>query len=158
MTDRLYAHTTPKTPLSRQPSDPDREAPVPLSASGSKPYGDPPAMGVSNPPNPEDHPEEPEDGEVDTDYWEEPKTRTEDPDYVEEPHHGEEEPGFIDEPHGEEEGDYVEEPHRDIEDPGYREEPPPEHEAAAGRITIPVHMIHPNPHPEHGLFPGTVQP
>jgi len=158
MTDPLQPRQSLQTPLSEATADPESETPVRLSASASTPHGDPPAMGVSNPPNPEDHPQEPEDGEVDTDYWEEPKTRTEDPDYVEEPLHGEEEPGFIDEPHGDEEGDYVEEPHRDIEDPGYREEPPPEQEAAADRITIPVHMIHPNLHPEHGLFPGTVQP
>ncbi|MFP4032724.1 MAG: hypothetical protein ACLFRG_03170 [Desulfococcaceae bacterium] len=155
MTDRLYAPSNSQTSLFDEIAD---SAPAPrLSASGSKPCGDPPAMGVSNPPNPEDHPQEPEDGEVDTDYWEEPKTRTEDPDYVEEPLHGEEEPGFIDEPRGEEEGDYVEEPHRDIEDPGYREEPPPEHEAA-GRITIPAHMIRSNSLPKQGLFSGRVQP
>lgn len=139
MTDPLHDHERPATTA----VDAVNGHPVHLSGStsGSKPYGDPPAMGVSNPPNPEDYPGEPEDGEVDTDYWEEPKTRTEDPDYVEEPLHDEEEPGFIDEPHGKEDGDYVEEPHRDIEDPGYREEPPPEHEAHAGPTQIPAFMI-----------------
>lgn len=76
---------------------------------------------------------------------------------MEEPHHGEEEPGFIDEPRGEEEGDYVEEPRRDIEDPGFREEPPPRHEAAAGRTSLPAHMIHSRIQPQPGLFPESVR-
>lgn len=149
MTDPLHDHERPATVAPAPTVDSVREHFVHLSGStsGSKPYGDPPAMGVSNPPNPEDYPGEPEDGEVDTDYWEEPKTRTEDPDYVEEPLHDEEEPGFIDEPHGKEEGDYVEEPHRDWEDPGYREEPPPEHEAHAAPFAIPA-----------GIIPGATPP
>lgn len=151
MTHTRQPIESPELPHLVSNREPDGAA---LSAAGSKPCGDPSSMGVSNPPDSEDYPAEPQDGEVDPDYMDEPRTRTEDPDYAEEPIHGEEEPGFIDEPRGEKEGDYVEEPIRDVENPGYPAEPPPKRDARSGAASIPpfpfpdgANAVNPNAHP-----------